>query len=277
MNLRNTCYNCSGSLNEFYYRENGFDLHQCKSCSLIFVINPPKQENILDSHQQGMHRGVDNNLIIEASFQLGKVKYLYYILKSMFSLDEIENKKWLDIGSGTGEFILAIKNFTNDNIDIIGSEPNLDKQKIAIEKKINTTFIDIENTNDKYDFISMLNVYSHIYNPVDFIQKVKKLLKPNGEIFIETSDTVSFSAKQHYKPFYLPDHLSFASEKILKDIFERNGFKFISIKKTPLVKGGFYKFIKELIKFFLPKYKSKLKEMIKFRETDIFLRFKKID
>jgi 2-polyprenyl-3-methyl-5-hydroxy-6-metoxy-1,4-benzoquinol methylase len=277
MNLRKNCYNCNSSSNEFYFRENGFDLHQCKSCNLIFVTNPPKQENILNSHQQGMHRGVDKDLVIEASFQFGKVKYLNSILKSMFKIEEIKSKKWLDIGSGTGEFILAIKNFTNNNVDVIGSEPNLAKQKVAIERKINTTFIDIENTDDKYDYISMLNVYSHIYDPIDFIKKLKKLLKPCGEIFIETSDTVNLTSKQHYKPFYLPDHLSFASEKILKDIFLKNGFKFISIKKTPLVKGGLYKLFKELIKFFLPNYNSHLIKMIKYRETDIFLRFQKID
>jgi len=148
---------------------------------------------------------------------------------------------------------------------------------VALEKKINTTFVDIENTDIKYDYISMLNVYSHIYDPVDFIKKLKRLLKPNGEIFIETSDTVNLSAKQHYKPFYLPDHLSFASEKILKEIFNKNGFRFISIKKTPLVKGGIYKFIKELIKFVLPNYESNLIKMIRYRKTDIFMRFKKID
>ena len=97
--------------------------------------------------------------------------------------------------------------------------------------------------------LSMLNVYSHIYDPVNFIKKLRRLLKPNGEIFIETSDTVNLTAKQHYKPFYLPDHLSFASEKILKDIFNRNGFRFILIK-TPLVKVVLYKFFKELVSFF---------------------------
>lgn len=277
MNLRKNCYNCGSNSSEFYFSENGFDLHQCNSCRLIYVINPPKQEEILASHQQGMHKGSDANLVIEASFQIGKVNYLHSILRSMFVMDEIKNKKWLDIGSGTGEFILAIKNFADDNIDILGSEPNLDKQRIANKKKINTTFVDIDNSDDKYDFISMLNVYSHIYDPVNFIKKLRRLLKPNGEIFIETSDTVNLTAKQHYKPFYLPDHLSFASEKILKDIFNRNGFRFISIKKTPLVKGGLYKFFKELVKFFLPKYKSSLKEMIRYRKTDIFLRFRKID
>ena len=58
-----------------------------------------------------MHKGSDANLVIEASFQIGKVNYLHSILRSMFVMDEIKNKKWLDIGSGTGEFILAIKNF----------------------------------------------------------------------------------------------------------------------------------------------------------------------
>ena len=132
MNLRKNCYNCENS-SEFYFSENGL-IYINAIHRLIYVINPPKQEEILASHQQGMHKGSDVNLVIEASFQIGKVNYLHSILRSMFVMDEIKNKKWLDIGSGTGEFILAIKNFADDNIDILGSEPNLDKQKIANKK-----------------------------------------------------------------------------------------------------------------------------------------------
>jgi hypothetical protein len=106
--------------------------------------------------------------------------------------------------------------------------------------------------------------------------KLNNLLLPNGEIFIETSDTVKYLAKDHYKPFHLPDHLSFASEKIIRGIFLRNGYEFVSIKKTPLVKGGLIKLIKETIKYIIPNYESQLIKFVKYRKTDIFLRFRKI-
>ena len=276
MSIRETCYNCKSKSNIFYYTENGFHLHQCKSCDLIFVINPPEEESILNAHQQGLHKGKDKDLVVSQVFQEGKARYLYSILNEMFKKNEINGKKWLDIGSGTGELLLALKQFTNNNIDLIGSEPNTLKRNIANAKNLKTSFIHINDCNLKFNFISILNVYSHLYEPVKFLKKLNNLLLPNGEIFIETSDTVKYLAKDHYKPFHLPDHLSFASEKIIKDIFLRNGYEFISIKKTPLVKGGLIKLIKETIKFIVPNYESQLIRFIKYRKTDIFLRFRKI-
>ena len=276
MITRKTCYNCNGKSNIFYATENGFDLHQCKNCDLIFVVNPPKEETILNSHEQGLHKGKVKDLVVAPLFQEGKVHYLSSILEEMFYKNEIKGKKWLDIGSGTGEFILALKKFTNNNIDLIGSEPNILKRNIANAKNLQTSYIDIDNCNLKFNFISILNVYSHLYDPVKFLNKLNNLLLPNGEIFIETSDTVKYQAKDHYKPFHLPDHLSFASEKIIKDIFLRNSYEFISIKKTPLVKGGLIKLIKETIKYIVPNYESQLIKFLKYRKTDMFLRFRKI-
>ena len=215
MYTRETCYNCESKSNKFYYTENGFHLYQCKNCELIFVKNPPDEGTILNSHQQGLHKGKDRDLVVSQIFQKGKVNYLNSILSKMFDRNEIKGKKWLDLGSGTGEFILAIKQFTDNDINIVGSEPNHLKREIANKNNLPTSFVEIDKCNLKFNFISILNVYSHIYNPVEFIKKLHSLLAPNGEIFIETSDTVRLSAKNHYKPFHLPDHLSFASEKII--------------------------------------------------------------
>jgi hypothetical protein len=48
---------------------------------------------------------------------------------------------------------------------------------------------------------------------------------------VETGDTAELSCEEHPRPFYLPDHLSFASEGIVTSILSRCGFRIVSIKK----------------------------------------------
>jgi len=151
---------------------------------------------------------------------------------------------------------------------------------------LNVGYFDIESHEDKYDVISLLNVYSHLPDPPELLKSLKKNLNPNGEVLIETGDTADFSEKDHYRPFYLPDHVSFASEKIVTGILQRLGFEIISVTKYPYPNSP-QSFIsplciaKEIIKAVLPNYQSKLKEYLKnnyyrncWSKTDMYIRAK---
>ena len=101
---------------------------------------------------------------------------------------------------------------------------------------------------------------------------MKKLLNPGGELILQTGDTANLSAETHYRPFYLPDHLSFASESIVIGILERLNFEILSIKKYPFIRFNLSSIAKELVKAFLPQYKSRIVYYFKNSQTDMFIR-----
>lgn len=252
MNKVAQCYNCGALDHSFYATENGFNLVKCQSCGLLYVSNPPPEHEISEAHKTGQHRG-EKTFNATGFFDHAKVKTYEKTLESIYEPDFLnQGISWLDIGCGHGELLLALKNVSNDNIVAEGIEPNEYKVRSAVKKGLNVSNADLEKLTKKYDVISFLNVYSHLPNPPETISKWKKLLNANGEFLLETGDTANISADIHYRPFDLPDHLSFASEEIVTHVLEKRGFIILDVKKYPTIKPTFKNISKELIKIFMP-------------------------
>ncbi len=268
------CYNCLSEQNSFYAEENGFSLVKCSECGLLFVENPPSDDEISQAHKQGQHRGL-TEFNMTGRFNDTKIGRYRDILADIFQ-GELGNKKtWLDVGCGHGEFMMAIQKYSSRGILVKGTEPNIYKQESARKRGLNVNYFDLESHGEKYDVISMLNVYSHLPNPPIFIKSLKKLLNSGGELILETGDTAHLAAKNQYRPLYLPDHLSFASENIVVNILEKLDFEILGIHKYPFVQYDLKSIGKEIIKVFLPQYKSMLKYYFQgkiYSQTDMFIR-----
>lgn len=271
------CYNCATVDHSFYASENGFDLVKCKNCGLLYVSNPPPEDEISQAHKTGQHRG-EKSFNVTGLFDYSKVEAYEKILKSIYSEDFFKsNITWLDIGCGHGEFLLALKNISNNKIIAEGIEPNEYKVKSAIKKGLNVRNADLQKLQKKYDIVSFLNVYSHLPNPPETISTWKKLLNANGEFLLETGDTANLSSDIHYRPLDLPDHLSFASEEIVKNILGKSGFIVLDVKKYPTIKPTLKNISKEIIKIFIPNRTSRIKSIInhkQYSQTDMWLRAK---
>lgn len=271
------CYSCDSDQNTLYAKENGFSLLKCSSCGLLFVENIPDGDEISQAHKQGKHRG-ECEIDVNDIYNPNKTARYCNVLQDSFksNLDGIET--WLDVGCGYGEFMEAIQKYSSGKVDVKGTEPNIHKQTSAKERGLNVDYFDLESHHKKYDAISMLNVYSHLPDPPKFLKSLTKLLNPGGELILETGDTAHLSEKDHYRPFYLPDHLSFASEDIIVDILESQNFEILSINKYPYVELGIKNIVKGLIKTILPQYESRiwndLLKWKKYSKTDMFIRAK---
>jgi hypothetical protein len=104
-----------------------------------------------------------------------------------------------------------------------------------------------------------LNVYSHLPDPPAFLAMLRGLLNHHGELLIETGNSAGFDARSHYRPFYLPDHLSFASQDIVVGILQRLGFEIVSIRTYPLLSLRPLRILKEIAKALIPGRQSQLR------------------
>lgn len=270
------CYNCGTQEHTFYAEENGFCLVKCDTCGLLYLQERPDDKEIDQAHKQGKHTGL-KELEVTGAFDEGKISTYLGVLEEMFKGGLSSKKTWLDVGCGHGEFIAAVQEYSLGKISARGTEPNVYKQNSAKQRGLNVGFFDIESHEDKYDFISLLNVYSHLPDPPAFIKSLKRLLKSGGELLLQTGDTAEFSSVEHYRPFYLPDHLSFASEKIVTDILERIGFEIVSVKKYPYLSLSPNAIVKEIAKALLPQYQSNIPYYAnwkRYSKTNMFVRAK---
>ncbi|NAS11525.1 class I SAM-dependent methyltransferase [Poritiphilus flavus] len=273
-----TCYNCGESRSELYDEENGFTYVKCVGCGLVYLNPQPSQEEINSSHKMGMHRG-DSTINVTGSYSPLKVKNYESVLKDFYTKESLsqDSLNWLDIGCGFGEFIESLGNYTGNKLKVIGSEPNKQKQSFCVDRNLDVTFFDIESHDVKYDFISMLNVYSHLPDPVQFVRTLKSKLKDKGELFLETGHSSHLAAEDHHKPYYAPDHISFANQSIVEDILKRNGFEIVQTKiyrhaQFPLITKNPVAVMKESAKILLNRNGSIKNLFPKSPNRDMYIR-----
>ena len=142
------------------------------------------------------------------------------------------SKKILDIGCGTGDFLAMAQKY---NWTIAGVEPDAEAREIAAEKtasEIHTNDWLSEIPDHSFDAITMWHVLEHVPNLVEQIATLKRIVKPNGSIFIAVPNYKSHDAS-HYKEFWaafdVPRHLWHFSQKSIKEIFLREHMKVVKV------------------------------------------------
>ena len=156
--------------------------------------------------------------------------------------------KILDIGAGTGDFLLGCK---NQNWDILGIEPNDKAKGIALGKgiKFGDTIEKLESNS--FDVITMWHVLEHVSDVEHQIAELKRLLKPSGTIIIAVPNFKSYDA-QYYKEFWaaydVPRHLWHFSKTAIEKLFDKQNMNLEDIK--PMWFDSFY------VSLLSEKYKS---------------------
>ncbi len=144
----------------------------------------------------------------------------------------------LDIGAGTGDFLLECK---NQNWEILGIEPNDKAKGIAIGKgiKFGETVEKLESNS--FDVITMWHVLEHVPDVEHQVAELKRLLKPSGTIIIAVPNFKSYDAN-HYKEFWaaydVPRHLWHFSKSAIEKLFDKQNMNLEDVK--PMWFDSFY-------------------------------------
>ena len=147
--------------------------------------------------------------------------------------------KVLDIGCGTGDFLVACR---KKSFYISGVEPNKKAREFTISKikkvELKKSIYDLK---EKYDVITMWHVLEHVPDLEKYILKLEALLKPKGVLIIAVPNYKSYDAK-YYKQFWagydVPRHLWHFSKKSISLLFSKTSIKVTSIK--PMKFDSFY-------------------------------------
>ncbi len=173
-----------------------------------------------------------------------------FAIRSKIDLINTSQKKGtlLDIGTGTGDFLLSAK---EDGWQVIGVEPNTDARQLAIAKNLNVQVNSYDVPDNSVDLVSMWHVLEHVPNYDLQIKELSRILKPTGTIIIAVPNYKSFDA-QYYKQFWaaydVPRHFWHFSQKSISNIFSAHNFE---VKKVrPMIFDSFY------VSMLSEKYKS---------------------
>jgi 2-polyprenyl-3-methyl-5-hydroxy-6-metoxy-1,4-benzoquinol methylase len=181
-----------------------------------------------------------------------------YSLKKKISLINSlhpEKGKLLDIGAGTGDFLVIAKAV---GWQTMGIEPSEKAKKTAISKGISLENNSQTIKNQQFDVITMWHVLEHVPNVEQQIQELKRLLKPKGTIIIAVPNFKSFDAKyygSYWAAYDAPRHLWHFSKIAIEKIFAKQDLQLINT--LPLVFDSFY------VSLLSEKYKNRRMNFIK--------------
>lgn len=217
----------------------------------MYITSPRPNDNELGKYYASdayISHTDSNSTLIEKLYQFVKnftIKRKVNLIESFHSYE----KSILDIGCGTGDFLVACQ---KNGWEVQGIEPNKKAEKIA-SKKLNLKngaineeiiFNDIQGLierNKKYDVICMWHVLEHVSNLREYIEYLKGMLKSNGTLLIAVPNFKSFDA-QYYQEFWaaydVPRHLWHFSKKSINLLFEKVDLKVIKI--LPMKFDSFY-------------------------------------
>ena len=171
---------------------------------------------------------------------------LYHTVKQKALRDKIKliegfqpaKGKILDIGAGTGDFLVMAK---SSGWDVVGLEPNPKAKAIAEVKGV--TFLNelSQMPDHSTDVITMWHVLEHVPDVEAQIAELKRIVKPDGTIIIAVPNFKSYDA-QHYGKFWaaydVPRHLWHFSKIAIKKLFSKQEMELVKI--LPMKFDSFY-------------------------------------
>ncbi len=210
----------------------------CNTCGLVYQ-NPCLDNEEIDVLYTKLARSKKGGYPSETPPE----EYLYWKnlkahddlewLENCISLDEVKNKRVLEIGCAEGSLLRLLK---EKKWEVTGIEPTVSYAEFGRKEYginiINGFFDNKTFPEQSFGLISMLNVMEHLPEPVSFLKSIHRILMDNSFIYIEVPNV--YKPKPDFKEFIGSQHITLFSPITLKKILQNTDFEIIKIDDRKL-------------------------------------------
>lgn len=228
-----------------------FTIKACDNCGFRMTTPRPTIEELgkyYESEDYISHSDTDKGLV---NFMYQKVKSITLRNKEKLISNFNTSKKLLDIGCGTGDFLLYCK---GKGWDVKGLEPDQNARHRALEKglesveNIDALFIQEDKS---FGIISMWHVLEHVADLNKYMNQLHNILEDSGRLLIAVPNPDSPDAKKYdafWAAYDVPRHLFHFSKDNMKALAKKHNFQIEDIE--PMIYDSFY------VSMLSEKYKS---------------------
>ena len=149
----------------------------------------------------------------------------------------------LDVGFGDGSFL---ENAKSIGWHVVGVDSDIETVKNARQRGLNVHHGGLETLieqSNNFDVITLSHVIEHMHDPIASLRACHRLLKPGGQIWLETPNIKSLGHayfKENWRGLESPRHLVlFNSESLCKALVEI-GFRGVKYTPQPSPCQGIY-------------------------------------
>lgn len=220
-----------------------FEIWQCRVCTARFTQNVPGKNEIAKYYKSEdyISHSDTNKGFINSMYHKVRKRTLNGKRKLVEKYTKISVGKVLDIGAGTGAFLNTMN---GSGWEVTGLEPD----EVA-RKNANTLYgLDLRPSEELFNFpsqsfdaITMWHVLEHVHELHEYIDQLKKLLKPAGCLFIAVPNYTSYDAgmyKEFWAAYDVPRHLYHFSPASITQLLLQHGLQLKEVK--PMWYDSFY-------------------------------------
>jgi 2-polyprenyl-3-methyl-5-hydroxy-6-metoxy-1,4-benzoquinol methylase len=246
-----------------------FKINKCNFCGFKFTNPRPNEDQMSYFYSSPSY-------ISHTNTTKGIINRLYKIARSITISKKIS---WinsispqgilLDYGSGTGEFLNALK---RKGWKTRGVEPYAVARNFSILNYQLNIFGPGEMNmlkTERFDVITLWHVLEHIHGLDETIINLKGILNPEGKLIIAVPNSDAYDAKyyqSYWAAYDLPRHLYHFNTDTIEKLFLKHQLKVI--KRFPMILDVFY------ISMLSEKYKKHTFGILKGVLTGIFFSIK---
>jgi 2-polyprenyl-3-methyl-5-hydroxy-6-metoxy-1,4-benzoquinol methylase len=213
-----------------------FTLWQCNACTLRFTQDAPSEDAIAKYYQSA-------NYISHSNTKAGFINRLYHLVRNytlgtkknlLIKETGLNKGALLDIGAGAGIFSAYMQ---NAGWKVTGLEPDPQTREKAFKQyhiKLEPSAKLFELLPQSFNAITMWHVLEHVHRMHDYLEELKRLLKPGGVVFIAVPNYTSYDAgvyKNYWAAYDVPIHLYHFSPRAMKKLLQIHGFKIRAIRR----------------------------------------------
>lgn len=238
--MTRTCPACLHARCGRLFRKNGWEIRGCRACGTWFVADPPPSERLREIYRE---RYFTEQLAQHSRDERGAAAQRAAVANGRRRLRLLRRlapkaRTILDVGCGTGAFLLAARN----EYDVTGVDVSEEAVAVVREHLGLTAHAGDVRTLDlpeeSLDVVTLFDAIEHVPKPEGTLRRVRELLAPRGLVVITTGDTDSLVCRISGKRWHLmtpPEHVTFFSRAGLTTMLERCGLSPIHVSHPPVV------------------------------------------
>lgn len=225
---------------DHYVSHETFQIKKCIGCDLLITSPRPDDTDLpryyLSDEYLSHSSGVSS--LFSLIYNTARTFTLNWKSRLINKYLLNDQRTILDVGCGTGEFLLSCK---SAGWDIQGVEPSQKAREIASKKLQVCVFQELNQVSTTSSIITLWHVLEHIPDLKASLRQLKTLLEKNGTLFIAVPNHRSTDAKKFgnaWAGYDVPRHLWHFSQKSMTQLLLKFNLKVVKIH--PMKLDAFY-------------------------------------
>lgn len=216
------CLVCGNTQSVEYGRKGDLLLAECMRCRFVFLHPTPVEEEVEELYNVGEQPQV----LVKRSWHRTLRR------RAMVAWVEryLRGGRVLDIGCNTGDLLATFRN--TGRWEAVGVDLNLPALLRAKERGLevhNQTLEECAFPDRSFTAVILSQVVEHLHDPVAVLEEVRRILKPEGFLFIGTPNIAHPKARFHRERWgHIKDqHLWYFAPDTIKQFLNATGYRVV--------------------------------------------------